>query len=543
MAASADAAGRAPAGRSAPGPYYTGAMRVVLTFILAMANLMEVLDITIANVSIPTITGELGAAPSQGAWIITSYAVANAITVPITGWLADRIGQVRLFTTAIVLFTASSFLCAMSVSLPMLIFFRVVQGAVAGFMIPLSQSLLMMNYPPDKRTMALAIWAMTVTIGPIIGPILGGWITDQFSWHWCFLINLPVGLASLFLVSIFVDEPKALREQTAKLRAGGLRIDYIGFAFAALLFACLEVTIDRGQTDDWFSSPVITVAAIVGALAFLGLIPWELMQERPIMNLHLFRQRNFLLSSVLLLVVGVVLFGTTQFIPQLLQVVLGYSATTAGLALTAGGVVTIIGMPVVGVLTNRVDVRYLIGFGFLMQVLAFSAMSHFSTNMAFYNAAYVRAIQAAGLPFLFIPVSTVAYVGLRPEENNQASALMNVVRNLGGSIGIATVQILLSRGEQTHQSQLVNGLSPLNPNYVRALSHLTQSLTGHAATGGGAAANAPALGMIYQQVQQQAAMLSYVGAFRFLMIITICAIPLIFLMRRGHGGASGEGAL
>jgi DHA2 family multidrug resistance protein len=400
------------------------------------------------------------------------------------------------------------------------------------------------TFPPSKRGIAFAAYGLVVVTGPIVGPILGGWITDQYSWHWCFLINLPVGLASLFLVSIFVDEPKALRERTAKLRAGGLRIDYVGFAFAALLFACLEITIDRGQTDDWFSSPVITITAIVGALSLLGLIPWELMQDRPIMNLHLFRQRNFLISSVLLLVVGIVLFGTTQFIPQLLQVVLGYTATTAGLALTAGGVVTIIGMPIVGVLTNRVDVRYLIGFGFLMQIWAFSAMSHFSTDISFYNAAYVRAIQAAGLPFLFIPVSTIAYVGLRPEENNQASALMNVVRNLGGSIGIATVQIMLSRGQQIHQSQLVYGLTPLNPNYVGALSHLTRTLTGHAASSPAAAASGPALGVLYRQIQQQAAMLSYVGAFRFLMIIAICAIPLIFLMRRGQDhGASGEGAL
>ncbi|HTT05515.1 MAG TPA: DHA2 family efflux MFS transporter permease subunit [Steroidobacteraceae bacterium] len=512
--------------------------------VVSLATLMVVLDTTIVNVALAHIAGSLSASYEEATWVVTSYLIANAVVIPVSGWLADVIGRKRYYMISVALFTASSVLCALSPNLTTLIIMRVLQGVGGGGLAPVEQSMLADTFPPSKRGLAFAAYGLVVVTGPIVGPILGGWITDQYSWHWCFLINLPVGLASLLLVSIFVDEPKPMREQTAKLRAEGLRIDYIGFAFSALLFACLEVTIDRGQTDDWFASPVITVAAIVGALSLLALIPWELMQDRPIMNLHLFRQRNFAISSVLLLVVGVVLFGTTQFIPQLLQEVLGYTATTAGLALTAGGVVTILGMPLVGVLTSRVDVRYLIGFGFLMQVLAFSAMSHFSTEMAFYNAAYVRAIQAAGLPFLFIPVSTVAYVGLRPEENNQASALMNVVRNLGGSIGIATVQIMLSRGQQIHQSQLVDGLSPLNPNYVRALSHLTQALTGHAATGTTAAANAPALGILYRQVQEQAAMLSYLAAFRFLMIVAICAMPLIFLMRKGHGGAGGgEGAV
>src|SRR5579871_1261624 len=494
--------------------------------VVSLATLMVVLDTTIINVALAHIAGSLSASYEETTWVVTSYLIANAVVIPVSGWLADVIGRKRYYMISVALFTGASVLCALAPNLGALIAMRVLQGVGGGGLAPVEQSMLADTFPPSKRGIAFAAYGLVVVTGPIVGPILGGWITDQYSWHWCFLINLPVGIASLVLVSIFVDEPKALREQTARLRAGGLRIDYVGFAFAALLFACLEVTIDRGQTDDWFSSPVITIAAIVGSLSLLGLIPWELMQERPIMNLHLFRRRNFLLSSLLLLVVGVVLFGTTQFIPQLLQVVLGYTATTAGLALTAGGVVTILGMPLVGILTNRVDVRLLIGFGFLMQVWAFLAMSHFSTDISFFNAAYVRAIQAAGLPFLFIPVSTVAYVGLRPEENNQASALMNVVRNLGGSIGIATVQIILARGQQIHQSELIYGMTPLNSNYVGALSHLTQALTGHTPSGA-AIGNAPALGLIYRQVQQQAAMLSYVAAFRFLMIIAICALPMI----------------
>src|SRR6185437_9458174 len=239
----------------------------------------------------------LSASYDEATWIVTSYLIANAVIIPVSGWLADVIGRKRYYMLSVALFTGSSVLCGLSPNLGFLIVARVVQGIGGGGLAPVEQSMLADTFPPRRRGLAFAAYGLVVVTGPIVGPILGGWITDSFSWHWCFLINVPIGLASLFLVSIFVDEPKALREQTAKLRAGGLRIDYIGFAFAALLFACLEVTIDRGQTDDWFSSPVITVAAIVGALAFLGLIPWELMQERPIMNLHLFRQRNFLLSS------------------------------------------------------------------------------------------------------------------------------------------------------------------------------------------------------------------------------------------------------
>jgi DHA2 family multidrug resistance protein len=504
--------------------------------VISLATLMVVLDTTIINVALAHIAGSLSASYEEATWLITSYLIANAMVIPVSGWLADVFGRKRYYMTSVAIFTGASVLCALSPNLPMLIVMRVLQGIGGGGLAPVEQSMLADTFPPSRRGLAFSAYGLVVVTGPIAGPILGGWITDQFSWHWCFLINLPVGIASLVLVSIFVDEPKAVRERTARLWAGGLRIDYVGIAFSALLFASIELTVDRGQPDDWFSSPLITLAAVVGVLALLGLVPWELMQRNPIINLRLFRQQNFAISSLLLLVVGAVLFGTTQFIPQLLQEVLGYTATTAGLALTAGGVVTIIGMPIVGILTSRVDLRLLIGFGFLMQVFAFWSMGHFSTGIAFANAASVRAIQAAGLPFLFIPVSTVAYVGLRPEENNQASALMNVVRNLGGSIGIAAVQIMLARGAQVHQSQLVYGLSPLNPNYARAIGQLTESVTGHAPTLASGPANAPALGLLYRQVQQQAAMLAYVDAFHVLLLITLCAVPLIFLMRASRGG-------
>ena len=510
--------------------------------VISLATLMVVLDTTIVNVALAHIAGSLSATYDEATWIVTSYLIANAVIIPVSGWLADVIGRKRYYMLSVALFTGSSILCGLSPNLGFLIVARLVQGIGGGGLAPVEQSMLADTFPPSRRGLAFAAYGLVVVTGPILGPTLGGWITDSFSWHWCFLINVPIGLASLFLVSIFVDEPQAVRERSAQLRHAGLRIDYIGIVLAALLFGCLELTLARGQRYDWFASPMIVVCTIVGILAFLLLIPWELMHSEPIINLNLFRQRNFAIASLLLLVVGVVLFGTTQFIPQLLQEVLGYTATTAGLALTAGGVVTIIGMPIVGVLSSRVDLRYLIGFGMCMQVWAFWAMGHLSTEMAFYNAAFVRAVQAAGLPFLFIPVTTVAYVGLRPEENNQASALMNVVRNLGGSIGIGTVQIMLARNQQIHQSRLVEGLNPLNPNYVEATRQLSQAVTGHAPAASGAAANGPVLGTLYRQAQQQAAMLSYVDVFYLLMIIVACAIPLIFLMRKSQAGAAMQGA-
>jgi DHA2 family multidrug resistance protein len=504
--------------------------------VISIATFMVVLDTSVANVALAHIAGSLSASYDEATWVVTSYLVANAVIIPVSGWLADVIGRKRYYMISVGLFTGASLLCGFSPNLGFLIIARVLQGIGGGGLAPVEQSMLADTFPPSKRGLAFAAYGLVVVTAPILGPSLGGWITDNYSWHWVFLINVPVGMLSLVLVSMYVDEPKALRDRSAELRKGGLSIDYVGFAFVALWLGCMEVTLDRGQRDDWFSSPTIIVFAVIATLSFLALIPWEFMRKDPVVNVHLFRNRNFSISCVLFVILGAVLFGTTQFIPQLLQEVLGYTAYTAGLALTAGGVATIVAMPIVGVLSNRVDVRYLIGFGFVMQIIAFWYMGHLSTEMAFGNAAFARLLQAAGLPFLFIPISVVAYVGLRPEENNQASALMNVMRNLGGTIGISTVQTLLARGQQIHQSRLVESLNPLNQNYVQATRTMTQALHGL----GSGASNA-ALTRLYRSVQQQAAMLSYVDVFDLLMIVVVAALPLLFLMRKGQASGTMEG--
>jgi MFS transporter, DHA2 family, multidrug resistance protein len=500
--------------------------------VISIATFMVVLDTSIANVSLGNIAGNLAVSYDEATWILTSYLVANAVILPASGWLADVLGRKRYYMLSVALFTTASLVCGLAPNINVLIIARVCQGLGGGGLQTVEQSMLADTFPPSKRGMAFAAYGIVVVVAPILGPTLGGWITDSYSWHWVFLINVPVGIASLSLVSALVAEPAALREHTAAMRAGGIRIDYIGFAFVALALGFMEVTLDRGQQDDWFASPVITWFAIIGAISFLALIPWELLQRKPIINIRLFRQRNFAMAEALFLALGVVLFGTTQFIPQLLQEVLGYSAENAGFALTAGGVATILVMPLVGVLSSKVDARYLVGLGFVAQAVAFWVMSHLSTQMSFFDAAFVRMLQSIGLPFLFIPLTTVAYVGLRPSENNQASGLMNVVRNLGGTIGISVVQTLLARGSQRYQSKLVENLNPLNPNYSDALRQMTQGLSSQ-----GSAAHNEALGVIFSNVQQQAQMLAYIEVFHVLLWVTIGVLPLVFLMRgaRQHG--------
>jgi DHA2 family multidrug resistance protein len=342
-------------------------------------------------------------------------------------------------------------------------------------------------------------------------------------------------------VNMFVDEPQALIDDRKTLLEKGLSVDIVGFILVALFFGCLEVTLDRGQVDDWFASPFITTTAIVAAASLFVFVPWELTRDDPIVPIAMFGRRNFGIASLFLMLTGVIVFGSTLFIPQLLQQVMGYTATDAGLALTAGGVATFVAMPVVGILSGKVDARFLIGGAFVIEGLALLNMSHLDTNMSFKAAALARTYQSVGLPFLFVPISAIAYVGLKPSENNQASALMNVARNLGGTLGISTVQTMLARRSQWHQARLVETLNPLNPSYVEGIGRFSRAVgqgasnTGHAST--------QVLAALYRSVQRQALMLSYVDVFHLLAIVVLGAVPLVFLLRANKGGApAGAGA-
>ena len=508
--------------------------------VISIATFMVVLDTSIANVALAHIAGGLAASYDEATWVITSFLISNAIIIPISGWLADVIGRKRYYMISVALFTVSSLLCGLAPNLAFLVIARILQGIGGGGLAPVEQSMMVDTFPPARRGAAFAAYGVVVICGPILGPSLGGWITDNMSWHWVFLINVPIGVLSLILVSIFVEEPPALEKARKKLLKKGLSIDIVGFALIAIALASLEVTLDRGQREDWFSSPMITGFAIATVVAFVSFIPWELTRKDPIVAIRLFGQRNFVISNIFMLIMGVIVFGSTQFIPQLLQEVLGYTATNAGLALTMGGLATLLVMPVAGFLTGKVDPRYLIGFALTVQGVALWNMSHLNTQMSFDDAAVARLIQSVGLPFLFVPITNAAYVGISPAMNNQASALMNVSRNLGGTFGISLVQTMLARRSQIHQARYVETLNPLNPNYASGIQNFAHALMVRGLSAADAMKTATA--ELYGVLEQQANMLSYIDVFHTLMIIVFSALPLVFLMRRPEKGSGGGAA-
>jgi DHA2 family multidrug resistance protein len=509
--------------------------------VISIATFMVVLDTSIANVALGHIAGSLSASYDEATWVVTSFLIANAIIIPISGWLADVIGRKRYYMMSVALFTFSSLLCGLAPNLTFLVLARILQGIGGGGLAPVEQSMMADTFPPEKRGAAFAAYGVVVIVGPILGPSLGGWITDNLSWHWVFLINIPIGLLSLFLVSLFVEEPPALKTRRKELLQKGLRVDFVGFALIALFLGCLEVTLDRGQREDWFSSPMIVTTAILSLVGLVVLIPWELTRREPIARIQLYGERNFLIANVFMLIMGVIVFGSTQFIPQLLQEVLGYTATNAGLALTMGGLATLLVMPLSGYLTGKIDARYLIGFALVIQGVALWNMSTLDTQMSFDNAAMARMVQSVGLPFLFVPITNAAYVGIRPEDNNQASALMNVSRNMGGTFGISFVQTMLARRAQVHQAQYVESLSPLNPNYASGISHYTHILMNQGLSQ--VDAGKAAIAELYRALGVQASMLAYVDVFHVLMIVVLSSLPLVFLMRKpGKGGPGGAHA-
>lgn len=508
--------------------------------VISIATFMVVLDTSIANVALAHIAGSLAASYDEATWVITSFLVANAIVIPISGWLADIIGRKRYYMMSVALFTVSSLLCGISQNLTFLVLARILQGIGGGGLAPVEQSMMVDTFPPEKRGLAFAAYGIVVIVGPILGPSLGGWITDSYSWHWVFLINIPIGILSLILVNIFVNEPPVLIKRAKELRAKGFSVDIVGFILVALFLGCLEVTLDRGQTDDWFSSSMITTTACICGAAFLIFIPWELTRKEPIVRIDLFANRNFSIANIFMLIMGVIVFGTTQFIPQLLQQVLGYTATNAGLALTAGGLATVVVMPIAGFLSGKVDARILITFALIIQGLALWNMSGLDTQLSFEDAAWARMIQSVGLPFLFVTVTAMAYVGLKPEDNNQASALLNVSRNLGGTFGISLVQTMLLRRAQVHQSQYVESLNPLNPNYAEGLQQTAHALMNQGVSQAKAVHAATA--EIYQSLQQQAQMLSYVDVFHTLMWVVFGVIPLVLLMQKPKKNAAPAAA-
>lgn len=505
----------------------------LIVAIISIPTFMEVLDTSIANVALDHIAGGLSVSNDQATWVLTSYLVANAIVIPISGWLSDAIGRKRYFLISIALFTVSSLLCGLSPNLSTLVVARILQGIGGGGLAPVEQSMLADTFPPKQRGMAFAAFAIVVVVGPVLGPTLGGWIVDYSTWHWVFLINVPIGVVAWFLAELFVDEPEAVVKDRERKLKNGLRIDYIGVALVALGLGFLEITFDRGEREDWFSSPLILGSAVIAAVSLVSLFVWEWNHKDPVVDVKLLKNRNFAFTLVVMAITGLILYGTTQLIPQLLQQVLGYTSLDAGLALTAGGLATLVAVPIAGRLSGVVDVRFLLFPALMVQAAALWNMSHLSADISFWDAAQARLYQAMALPFLFVPINAIAYVGLKRNQTAQASALLNVARNLGGTLGISISQTLLQNGLQRHQAELVQRLSPIEPNYNEWIA------TARGVVSGIGDPMVTPMAVLYSQVQRQATMLAFLDVFRTLMIVVIVASPAVFLMRSGKSSGGG----
>ena len=523
------------------GPVRRGAINPILVIvILTIATFMEVLDTSIANVALPHIAGSLSAGQDEASWVLTSYLVANAIVLPISGWLATFFGRKRFYMACVVLFVVSSFLCGIATNLGMLIFFRILQGLGGGGLAPSEQSIIADTVPVEKRGLAFAIYGLGVVFAPAVGPTVGGWITDNYSWHWIFFINVPIGLASLVLTWYFVNEPKSTEGERERMKKEGFKVDWIGIGLIALGIGALEIVLDEGNREDWFESSFIVRVAIIAVAALVIGVIWEFNQKHPAVDVRLMLNRNFASAFILLFAVGFILFGSTFLLPLMAQTLMGYDAVTAGEVISPGGFVVMLMMPVVGgVLLQKIQVRWLILVGLLITAAALWNLTGMNLQVAYRDLAWARVYQAMGLAFLFVPVNTAAYTGIPPGKTNNVSALMNLGRNLGGSFGIAILSTILARRAQFHTNTLGYYTTDYNPNFNEYLSRTTQYLQQQGSSAIEAAEQAKALA--FATVQKQATMLAFLDAYYFLMILVICTIPLIFLLKKNNPGGGPGG--
>jgi DHA2 family multidrug resistance protein len=496
---------------------------------VTMATFMEVLDTSIANVALKHISGSLAASEDESTWVLTSYLVANAIALPLSGWLSTLVGRKRFYMTCVAVFTLSSALCGMAATLGQLVFFRVLQGIGGGGLQPSEQAILVDTFAPQKRGMAMAVYGVAILVAPILGPTLGGWITDNYSWRWIFYINVPVGCASLLLSNIVVEDPPYLKAQRAARRGKPLRIDYIGLGLLAVGLGALEVVFDKGQQEDWFGSRFIVLLTSIAVAALLGAVVWELLHPSPILNIRLLGDRNFLFCGVVIFFAFGVLYGSTVLLPQMLQTLMGYSATMAGLVLSPAGFFTMLEMPIIGfLLGRRVDARWLIVAGLLIVATASFWMSTLTLQVAPRQLIWPRIVQTLGAGLLWVPINTAAYLYVPREQTNNASGLFNLIRNEGASIGVALATTLLQRNAQFHQTWLAGHVTPLDPQAVTAFGQMS----GLGGVADAVTGSQQGLGRLYGLVQREALTLSYLDLFRLFALASILVVPLVLLMRR-----------
>ncbi|GJE28473.1 DHA2 family efflux MFS transporter permease subunit [Methylobacterium organophilum] len=510
----------------------------VIALVVALATFMEVLDTTIANVALRYISGGLAVGPDEAAWVVTSYLVANAVTLVASSFLAKRYGRKAFFMWSVALFTLSSILCGFAWSLESLLFFRVLQGLGGGGMAPLAQSILADSFPPEKRGQAFALYGVAIVVAPAIGPTLGGWLSDNASWHWCFLINGPVGLFALTLMYILIEDPPQAVAERKRLRKSGVRFDIVGFLLVATFLGSLEVVLDEGQRKDWLGSNLIVTFACLMVLAFVAMIPWLLRHRNPVVDLSLLGRRQFGSCFVVMLFTGAILIATTQFLPQLTQDYYGYTATLSGEVLGPGGVVTVVMMFLVGRLSGHVQPKWLIALGAAIVGAGMLDLTRLNPDSSFSYFVWSRVYIGMGLPIIFLSITSASYEGIDKSQTDQASALINVARNVGGSMGVSLAQNMLAYRQQFHQTRLVEHISPVEPAYRETLAQATRyfSQQGYA----GPDAQNQAVAWIGQQLQTQVAYWAYIDVFKVLALVAFSAVPLALILKsvkRGGGAA------
>jgi MFS transporter, DHA2 family, multidrug resistance protein len=506
----------------------TGDINPWLIAIAVMSStFMEVLDTTVVNVSLPHIAGSLSATNDEATWALTSYLVANAIVLPMTGWLAGRFGRKRLLMLSVTGFTAASFMCGLAPSLPFLIACRIIQGACGGGLQPLSQAILLESFPPEKRGQAMAFWALGIVVAPMLGPVAGGWLTDNYSWRWVFYINVPIGVLALVLTQMFVFDPPYLRSE----KTG---IDFWGIGLLVLGIGSLQIMLDKGQEDDWFGSHFIATLCVLTVIGLTGLILRELNTEHPILDLTVFKYRSFAVGTFLMTGVGFVLYGSLVLLPLMMQVLLGYSATHAGVTNLPRGLASFLIMPIVGRLTGMFDNRKLLAIGVLISAYAMWELSRFSLDVASINFWGPLLIQGASLGFLFVPLTTVTNGGIPNERMGAATSLFNLMRNIGGSVGIATVETLQVRHQQLNTNVLGAHVYPESPTTQQMLEGLKAHFISQGASA--SVATQQAYQAIWGMVERQAAMLSYNHTFLFLCFVFLAMLPFLLLLRKPTPG-------
>ena len=519
-----------------PPPGQPQVSKWLITASVMIPTLIEILDTSVANVSLGHIQGSLSAGQEEVTWVLTSYLVANAVIIPMSGWLAGLFGRKRYLLASIVIFTLSSFLCGTATSLAELIFFRILQGAGGGGLQPMSLAILMEAFPPHERGMAMAVFGMGIVVGPILGPVLGGYLTDTYTWRWIFYINFPVGLLALYMCGSFVFDPP---DQRRLLK--GDKIDFVGLALLCVGLGCLQIVLDKGQLEDWFSSNLIVALSLVAAVCLIFLVWWELRHERPILDLRIFWNRSFAIGNMVMFCGFFAFFGSIVLLPMFLQQLMGYTAFQAGLVLGPAGLLTLMLMPITGKLTMRVDARYLLAVGLLGNTYALYYMSGFNLTIDFATAVNSRLFQGAAMPFFFVPLSLVTMGYVRNEQMNNASAIFNLLRNLGGSFGVAFVTTLLARRVQFHQNRLIEHLTPYNFGFMYKFDQLKSAL---AAKMGTLVDQSQAAGtIIYGQLQRQAASMAYSDAFLAQCVLFFGLVFLLVIVRKPPmGRGPGPGA-